>query len=133
MKKKTIIVTVTSLLISKMGSSESRSELSSMAELTRVQAECQRYMKSLCNTRLLCWETGRFMSSARNRRSDARRFLRRSSTFFFGLFCLVFSSVFLSYFFKNKKMSQKLLYTCFLSDDGYQIIIYNRDLNRTEP
>ena len=40
MKKKTISVTVTYLLISKTGSSESRSELSSMAELTRVQAEC---------------------------------------------------------------------------------------------
>ena len=39
MKKKTISVTVTYLLISKTGSSESRSELSSMAELTIVQAE----------------------------------------------------------------------------------------------
>ena len=36
-------VTVTYLLISKTGSSESLSELSSMAESTRVQAECQRY------------------------------------------------------------------------------------------
>ena len=50
MKKKTISVTVTYLLIKKTDSSESRSELSSMAELTRVQAECQRYMKSLFNT-----------------------------------------------------------------------------------
>ena len=40
MKKKTISVTVTYLLISKTGILESRSELSSMAELTRVQAEC---------------------------------------------------------------------------------------------
>ena len=39
MKKKTISVTVTYLLISKTASSESRSELSSMAKLTRVQAE----------------------------------------------------------------------------------------------
>ena len=38
MKKKTISVTVTYLLISKTASSESRSELSSLAELTRVQA-----------------------------------------------------------------------------------------------
>ena len=37
------------------------------------------------------------------------------------------------FFFKNKKLSQELNYTCFLFDDGYQTIIYNRDLNTTEP
>ena len=46
MKKKTISVTVTCLLISKTGSSESHSKLSSLAELTRVRAECQQYKKS---------------------------------------------------------------------------------------
>ena len=98
MKKKTISVTVTYLLISKTGSSESRSELSSMAELTIVQAECQRYMKSLFNTRLLCGESGRFTRRARNKRSNARQFFSRSSPFF-GLFCLVFFNFFLCLFF----------------------------------
>ena len=95
MKKKTISVTVTYLLISKTASSELRSELS-YGELTRVQADrvCQRYMKSLFNTRPLCGETGRFTRRARNRRT---------------------------------------LNKCFLSGDGYQTIIYNRDLNITEP
>ena len=74
MKKKTISVTVTCLLISKTGSSESHSKLSSLAELTRVQAECQQYMKSPFNT-------GRFTRRARNRRSNARRFFSRSSPF----------------------------------------------------
>ena len=82
-KKTNISVTVTYLLISKAGSSESRSELSSMAELTRVQAKCQRCMKSLFNTRLLCGETGQFTRWARNRRSNARRFFSRSSPFYF--------------------------------------------------
>ena len=45
---------------------------------------------------------------------------------FFGLFCLVFSSFFLF-------VVPTALYTCFLSDDGYLTIIYNRDLNITEP
>ena len=107
MKKKTISVTVTYLLISKTGSSESRSELSSMAELTIVQAECQRYMKSLFNTRLLCGESGRFTRRARNKRSNARQFFSRSSPFF-GLFCLVFFNFFLCLFFKNKKLPQEL-------------------------
>ena len=113
MKKKTISVTVTYLLISKTGSSESRSELSSMAELTRVQAECQRYMKSHFNTRLLCRETGRFTRRARNRRSNASRFFSRSSPFFwFILSCFL---QFLSFFFKNNKVVPKTLFTCFLS------------------
>ena len=60
-KKTTISVTVTYLLNAKT----SRSKLSSIAELTRVQAQCQRYMKSLFNTRLLCGETGRFTRRAR--------------------------------------------------------------------
>ena len=105
MKKKTISVTVTYLLISKTGSSESRSELSSMAELTIVQAECQRYMKSLFNTRLLCGETGRFTRRTRNKRSNARRFFSRSSPFFWFIL-----SCFLQFlpFFKNKTLSQQL-------------------------
>ena len=105
MKKKTISVTVTYLLISKTGSSESRCELSSMAELTIVQAECQRYMKSLFNTRLLCGETGLFTRRARNKRSNARRFFSRSSPFFWFIL-----SCFLQFlpFFKNKTLSQQL-------------------------
>ena len=106
MKKKTISVTVTYLLISKTASSESRSELS-YGELTRVQADrvCQRYMKSLFNTRLLCGETGRFTRRARNRRSNAPRFFSRSSPFFWFIL-----SCFLQFlpFFKNKTLSQQL-------------------------
>ena len=96
MKKKTISVTVTYLLISKTASSESRSELSH-GELTRVQADrvCQRYMKSLFNTRLLCGETGRFTRRTRNRQSNARRFFSRSSPFFFWFILSYFSSFFL--------------------------------------
>ena len=102
MKKKTISVTVTYLLILKTSSSESRSEL-------RVDQSpggvCQRYMKSLFNTRLLCGETGRFTRRARNRRSNARRFFSRSSPFFWFIL-----SCFLQFlpFFKNKTLSQQL-------------------------
>ena len=77
MKKKTISVTVTYLLISKTGRSESRSELSSMAELTIVRAKCQHYMKNHFNTRLLCGKTGQFTRRARNKQSNARQFLSR--------------------------------------------------------
>ena len=108
MKKKTSSVTVTYLLISKTGSSESRCELSSMAELTRVQAECQRYMKSLFITRLLCGETGRFTRRERNKRSNARRLFSRSSPFFFFLVYFVLFSPVSFFFFKNKKLSQEL-------------------------
>ena len=125
-KKKTtttISVTVTYLLNAKT----SRSKLSSIAELTCFQARCQHYMKSLFNTRLLCGETGRFTRRARNRRINARRFFFAQFTSpFFGLFCLVFSGFFLF-------VVPTTLYTCFLSDDGYLTIIYNRDLNITEP
>ena len=100
MKKKTISVTVTYLLNGKT----SRCKLSSMAELTRVQADCQRCMKSLFNTRLLCGETGRFTRQAWNRRSSARRYF--GAVHLFCLFCLVFSSFF--FFFKNRKLSQQL-------------------------
>ena len=105
MKKKTISVTVTYLLISKTSSSESRSELSSIAELTWVQVQCQRYMKSLFNTRLLCGETGRFTRRARNKRSNARRFFSRSSPFFwFILSCfLQFLTLFVCFFFSRIK------------------------------
>ena len=108
MKKKTISVTVTYLLISKMGSSESRSELSSMAELTRVQAECHALHEEPFQYQGPLWEN-RAIYEARakyNKRSNARRFLSSSSPFF-GLFCLVFSSFFL-FLFKNKKLSQEL-------------------------
>ena len=95
MKKKTISVTVTYLLISKTGSSESRSELSSMAELTRVQAEC-------ANTRLLCGETGRFMRRARDKRRNARRFFSRSSPFFFWFILSCFLQFLSLFFFFSK-------------------------------
>ena len=108
MKKKTISVTVTYLLISKTGSSESRSELSSMAELTRVRAECQRYMKSLFNTRLLCGESGRFTRRVRNKRSNARRFFSRSSPFFWFILSCFLQFLTLFFFSKNKKLPQEL-------------------------
>ena len=41
----------------------------------------------------------------------------------FVLFCLVFSSFFLFFFFKDEKLSQERYITCFLSDDGYQTIL----------
>ena len=74
--------------------------------------------------RLLCGKTGRFTRRARNRRSNARRFFSRSSPFLFLLYFALFSPT--SFFFSK-------IYTCFLSDDGFQTIIYNRDLNLTEP
>ena len=49
---------------------------------------------------------------------------------FFGLFCLIFSSFFL--FSRIKRCPNNFIYV-FPSDDGYQTIIYNRDLNITEP
>ena len=97
MKKKTITVTVTYLLISKTGSSVSLSELSSMTELTRVQAQCQRHMNASVD-----------------------------------LYCSAFSSFFFFFFF-DKKLSQELYIHGLLSDDAYQTIIYNQDLNITEP
>ena len=50
-------------------------------------------------------------------------------------FCFILSCFlqFLSFFFQKKKVVPTTLYTCFLSDDGFQTIIYNRDLNITEP
>ena len=88
-KKPAISVTVTYLLNAKT----SRSKLSSIAELTWVQAQCQRYMKSLFNTRLLCGETGRFTRRARNRRINARRFFLRSSPHLFLVYFVLFSPV----------------------------------------
>ena len=92
--KKTITVTVTYLLNGKT----SRCKLSSMAELTRVQAECQRCMKSLFNTRFLCGETGRFTRRARNRRSNARRYF--GAVHLFLVYFVLFSPV--SFFFFQK-------------------------------
>ena len=102
MKKKTISVTVTYLLISKTASSESRSELSSIAELTRVQAE------SSVTWRAISIRGEREIGEA----TQADFF--RAVHLFFGLFCLVFSSFFL-FFFKNNKVVPKTLFTCFLS------------------
>ena len=111
MKKKTISVTVTCLLISKTGSSESHSKLSSLAELTRVQVECQQYMKSPFNT-------GRFTRRPRNRRSNARRFFSRSSPFVLVYFSCFLQ--FLSFFFFSRIKSCPSNFS-------------NRDLNITEP
>ena len=94
MKKKTITVTVTYLLISKTGSSVSLSELSSMTELTRVQAQCQRHMNASVD-----------------------------------LYCSAFSSFFFFFFF----FFFDLYIHGLLYDDAYQTIIYNQDLNITEP
>ena len=100
-KKKTISVTVTYLLNGKT----SRCKLSSTAEFTRVQAECQRCMKSLFNTRLLCGATGRFTRRARNRRSNARRYF--GAVHLFLVYFVLFSPVSF-FFFKIKKLSQQL-------------------------
>ena len=99
MKKKTISVTVTYLLIKKTGSSESRSELSSMAELTRVQAECQRYMKSLFNTRVLCGKTGRFTRRGRNITSEATHAVFCRAVHPFLVYFVLFSPVSFFFFF----------------------------------
>ena len=140
-KKKAISVTVTYLLISKTGSSESLSELSSIAELTGVQAECQRYMNASVD--LYCepfqdqaplWGNRViYRRRAPNRRSSERQFFSCSSPFF-GLFCLVFSSLLFLLFPKIKSCPDNLIYIRVLvSDDGYQTIVYNQDLNITEP
>ena len=90
---------------------------------------CQRYMKSLFNTRLLCGEAGRF--TRRNKRSNARRFFSRSSPFFwFVLSCFL---QFLSFSFSKIKSCPNNFIYVFSLDDGYQTFIYNRDLNITEP
>ena len=108
MKKKTISVTVTYLLISKTGSSESRPELSSMAELPESRQSVQRYMKSLFNTRLLFGESGRFTRRVRNKRSNARRFFSRSSPFFWFILSCFLQFLSLLLFLKNKKLPQEL-------------------------
>ena len=101
-KKKTISVTVTYLLNGKA----SRCKLSSMAELTRVQADCQRCMKSLFYTRLLCGETGRFTRQARNRRSNARRYF--GAVHLFLVYFVLFSPV--SFFSKTKSCPNNFIY-----------------------
>ena len=108
MKKKTISVTVTYLLISKTGSSESRSELSSMAELTIVQEECAS----------VTWRAfsipGSFFGNQGDLRGEREISEATHANFFravhpfFGLFCLVFFNFFLCFFFKNKKLPQEL-------------------------
>ena len=62
---------------------------------------CQRYMKSLFNTRLLCGETGRFTRRTRNRWSNARRFFSRSSPFFLVYFALFSAVSFFLFFFQK--------------------------------
>ena len=101
MKKKTISVTVTYLLISKTASSESRSELSSMAKLTRVQAESSVTWRAISIPGSFVGKQG----DSRGEREIADFF--RAVHLFFGLFCLVFSSFFL-FFSKITKLSQKL-------------------------
>ena len=108
---------MTYLLISKTTTSESLFELSSIAESTTVQAECQRYMNAsvdlyceFFNTRLLCRETGRFTRRARNRRRNARRFC--SSSLPFLVYFALFSQVSFS-FFQKYKVVPTTFYTCF--------------------
>ena len=57
----------------------------------------------------------------------------RAVYLFFLFYFVLFSPVSFFFFFKKKKVVPTTLYTCFLSDDGFQTIIYNRDLNITEP
>ena len=103
-KKKTISVTVTYLLNGKT----SRCKLSSTAEFTRVQAECQRCMKSLFNTRLLCEATGRFTRRARNRRSNARRYF--GAVHLFLVYFVLFSPVSFFFFSKLKSCPNNFIY-----------------------
>ena len=110
MKKKTISVTVTYLLISKMGSSESRSELSSMAELTRVQAECQRYMKSLFNTRVLCGKTGRFTRRGRNITSEPTHAVFYRAVHPFLVYFVLFSPVSFFFYSRIKSCPKNFIY-----------------------
>ena len=128
-----------------------------MTELTRLLAvpalhECERWVLlwALLNTRLLCGEIGRLTGRARSRPSNARQFSSRGSPFFLGggggvcfvivvvvvvvAYFVLFSPVsFLFFFFFNIKLSQQLHIRGLLFDDGYQTIIYNQDLNITEP
>ena len=89
-------------------------------------------MKSLFNTRLLCGETGRFTRRARNIISKATHadFFRAIHPFL--VYFVLFSPVSF-FFFQELKVVPRTLHTCFLCDDRYQTIIYNRDLNTTEP
>ena len=102
MKKKTISVTVTYLLISKTGILESRSELSYMAELTRVQAECASVIWRAFSIPGSFFGKQGDLRGEREiiKRSNARRFFSRSSPFSC-LFCVVFSNFFLFFFFQE--------------------------------
>ena len=113
MKKKTISVTVTYLLISKTASSESRSELSSMAKLTRVQAESSVTWRAISIPGSFVGKQGDSRGEREIGEATQADFFR-AVHLFFGLFCLVFSSFFL-FFFKNYKVVPKTLFTCFLS------------------
>ena len=92
--KTNISKTVTYILISKTGSSESRADLSCMAELTRVQADCTS----------VTWRAfsipGSFVGKQGDLRAEREIGEATHADFFcaihfFGLFCLVFSSFFL--------------------------------------
>ena len=106
MKKKTISVTVTYLLISKTTSSESRSELSSMAKLTRVQAESSVTWRAISIPGSFVGKQGDSRGEREIGEATQADFFR-AVHLFFGLFCLVFSSFFL-FFSKITKLSQKL-------------------------
>ena len=117
--------------ISKTGTLESLPELSSMAELTRVQAECQRYMNASVNLYCEPFQDQapllgnraiyRIVGERETGEATHNDFFSRSSPFL-GLFCLVFSRFFFIlyifkkiqsfFFFKNRKLSQQL-YMCF--------------------
>ena len=106
MKKKTISVTVTYLLISKTASSESRSELSSMAKLTRVQAESSVTWRAISIPGSFVGKQGDSRGEREIGEATHADFFR-AVHLFFGLFCLVFSRFFL-FFSKITKLSQKL-------------------------
>ena len=98
MKKKTISVTVTYLLISKTGILESRSELSSMAELTRVQAECAS----------VTWRAFSIPGSFFGKQGDLRGEREISEATHADFFRAVHPFLVSFFFFKNKKLSQEL-------------------------
>ena len=106
MKKKTISVTVTYLLISKTASSESRSELSSMAKLTIVQAESSVTWRAISIPGSFVGKQGDSRGEREISEATQADFFR-AVHLFFGSFCLVFFSFFL-FFSKITKLSQKL-------------------------
>ena len=107
MKKKTISVTVTYLLISKTASSESRSELSSMAKLTRVQAESSVTWRAISIPGSFVGKQGDSRGEREISEATQADFFHTVHLFFLVYFVL-FSPVSFFFFSKITKLSQKL-------------------------